>query len=151
MKTAKLKKRTAGGKKLRAKYSRFRPQIRSRHGTHSILRVRGALPLMPFRSVIRFGSSTELNDTVQKGGQRVEINSIQAIANSSNKRRMKNCFKTANVRTAVWYLYQNGQLHDQINEQIVDLENLEFPIIAKQIYGSRGKGNTKLLLKKLVR
>jgi len=138
----KMKKRSATGQKARKKYTRFYPQIRSRHPSHKVLR--RALPLMPFRSVIRFGSSTELPDTVQKGGRRVEINTVAAIANSSNKRKMKDCFKKGDVRTAVWYTYQGGELYDQINERTVALEDLVFPIIAKKIYGSRGKGNTKL-------
>jgi len=138
------KLRTATGSKLRKKYTRFRPQIRSRHPSHKILRVKGELPLLPFRAVIRFGSNTELGDTRQKGGRRIELNTVQAIANSSNKKRMKQCFKAGDVRTAIWYTYRNGNLYDEINERIVTLEELEFPIIAKKHFGSKNKGNIKL-------
>ncbi len=130
--------------KPRRNYTRFRPLILSRHPSHKVLRVRGALPLFKVRSVIRFGSSTEKSDTETNGGNRIEINTVAAISNSSSKLKMKQCFKEGDVRTAVWYTYKSGQLFDQINDKVVTLEELEFPIIAKQIYGSRGNGNTKL-------
>ena len=55
----------------------FIPQIRSRHPSHSILR--GTFPRMNVRSVIRFGSETEIND----GKKRIEINSVEGVI--SNK------------------------------------------------------------------
>ena len=128
--------------KFRKKYTRFVPMIRSRHPSHSVLR--RSLPLFPFRSVIRFGSQTEIKDTRQKGGSRVEINTIEAINNSSNKKTMKDCFKKSNIRTAVWYTFRNGKFYDEINEITVIMKELVFPIIAKRLYGSRGKGNTKI-------
>lgn len=134
--------KTVAKKKLRRKYTNFYPQIRSRHPSHKVLRK--ALPLFPFKSVVRFGSNTELADTKQNGGRRVEVNTVDAIANSSNKRRMKTCFKVGNVRTALWYTYKAGQLYDEINETNISIEDLEFPIIAKTNYGSRNNGNTKL-------
>jgi glutathione synthase/RimK-type ligase-like ATP-grasp enzyme len=131
-------------KKLRRKYTRFRPVILSRHPSHSVLRKLGVLPLFKFRSVVRFGSSTEVKDTIENGGKRIEINTIEAIKNSANKKRMKTCFKNSDVRTALWYTYRNADLYDEINETIIKMEDLPFPIIAKQIYGSRGNGNSKL-------
>ena len=128
--------------KIKKKFTRFIPQIRSRHPSHKVLR--RALPLMPFKSVIRFGSPSELPDTIANGGRRVEINTTTAIQNSSNKRKMKDCFKRHNVRTAIWYAFRNGGLYDVINERQMPQNELEFPIIAKKIFGSRGKGNTKL-------
>lgn len=121
----------------------FRPMIRSRHNTHSPLRTQ--LPLMPFRSVIRLGSTTELEDTMDKGGKRVEINSTEAIRNSSSKVRMKTCFVDKGVITApVFKLIRSG------NDVVVcdikgaktgqTLDKLRYPIIAKLIFGSRGVG-----------
>lgn len=127
---------------IRKKFTHFRPRIKSRHPSHKVLR--GQLPLFPFKSVIRFGSSTEVEDTVENGGRRVELNSTHAIKNSSNKRLMKECFKKHNVRTAVWYTFKNGNLYDEINNKTLTFEQLEFPIIAKRHFGSRGQGNTKI-------
>jgi|TARA_R110000822_G_scaffold152112_4_gene291296 glutathione synthase/RimK-type ligase-like ATP-grasp enzyme len=140
-----LKKRTPKGIKKRRKFTSFYPQILSRHPSHSCLRkVNKGLPLFKFRSVIRFGSNTTIRDTTNKGGNRVEINTIEAIANSSNKRLMKECFLRGDVRTALWYTYSGGTLLDKINNQTIQLDELIFPIIAKKIFGSRNKGNTKL-------
>lgn len=118
------------------KFTKFRPHIRSRHPSHNILR--GKLPFFPFRSVVRFGSPTEYTDN------RVEINTTEAIKNSSNKRRMKKCFTKGDVRTALWYTFKNGTLYDEINKINTVIEQLPFPIVAKKHFGSKNKGNTKI-------
>lgn len=112
------------------KVTYFRLQLKSRHPTHDPLRTQ--LPLLPFRSLLRLGSITEVTD----GKVRVELNSVQAIKNSSNKLLMKRCFKDAGVKTAQW--------SDGSKDPELDINNLEFPIIAKHIYGSRNRGNTLL-------
>jgi glutathione synthase/RimK-type ligase-like ATP-grasp enzyme len=117
---------------LNKKYTRFRPQIKSRHPSHSILRTN--LPLTPFKSVIRLGSTTEVYDTVAHGGKRIEINNVESIKISSNKKLMKQVFNTADVATADWWT--NGALDDWASER--------YPIVAKHIHGSRGEGNTIL-------
>ena len=60
-------------KKLINMYKKFRPVIKSRHPSHSKLRSRNGrlLSLLPFKSVIRFGSSKELDDTIINGGSRI--------------------------------------------------------------------------------
>jgi D-alanine-D-alanine ligase-like ATP-grasp enzyme len=95
--------------------------------------------------VVRFGSKTDLNDTITNGGNRIEINTINGIKNSANKRLMKECFNRANVKTADWWTYQNNIFHSFANE-ISDhnIEHLPYPIVAKHIFGSRGEGNYKL-------
>jgi D-alanine-D-alanine ligase-like ATP-grasp enzyme len=126
----------------------YRPRIRSRHPSHSPLRVRGVFPLYPFKSVIRFGSSKEYADSVSSGGDRVEINTVQAVKNSSSKKLMKDCFTNESVKTADWWLYDFNQsvfchtdkMGEEVNTQLVDLP---FPIISKSYFGSRNKGNTK--------
>ncbi len=111
--------------------TQFRPMILSRHPSHNCLRLGTKnLPLMSFKSVVRFGSTTELEDTVANGGRRIEINSIQSIRNSSNKLLMKQCFVTAGVKTAQWTSDPN------------EAPSFEFPIVAKAHFGSKGKGNT---------
>lgn len=123
------------------KYKNFRPRIRSRHPSHTPLREK-VLPLFPFRSVIRFGSSTEMTSAVSNGGDRIEINTTAAISNSSNKLLMKQCFKEHDVKTAIWVKGDKDtikNLSDYFDDGII-----KFPIIAKHIYGSKGKGNYKI-------
>jgi hypothetical protein len=63
----------------------FRPMIYSRHPSHNVLRSNTKnIRLLPYRSVIRFGSTTECPDTVAKGGNRIEINTIEAVKNSAS-------------------------------------------------------------------
>ena len=124
-------------------YTSFRPRIRSRHPSHKVLRhTENNLPYMPFRSRIRLGSTTEVNDRFPV----VELNSIEAIRNSSSKLRMKQCFTQAGVKTAQWFIYnqQTSEFTDVINEGNVQIEDMPFPIIAKKHFGSRNNGNTKL-------
>lgn len=111
------------------KYKLFRPLILSRHPSHSILRAKNqTLPLLPFRSVIRLGSSTENTDG------RIEINSVQAVKNSASKLLMKQKFTEAGVKTAKWLV---GHRFSEISQE------LKFPAVAKSHFGSRGIGNTK--------
>lgn len=125
----------------------FRPMIYSRHPSHDVLRSKNKnIKLLPFRSVVRFGSTTECPDTVAKGGSRIEINTIEAVKNSASKLLMKQKFTEAQVSTAKWCKY--GQINNfsengfgfTINNQTTD--QIEFPIVAKAHYGSKGKGNT---------
>lgn len=123
------------------KYNLFRPLVCSRHPSHSILRaVNKTLPLLPFRSVIRLGSSTESDG-------RLEINTTQAVKNSASKLLMKQKFTEAGVKTARWCKYsqinniaQEG-IGFTINNQTTDSFN--YPIVVKSHFGSRGVGNTK--------
>ena len=116
-------------------FTMFRPMILSRHPSHDILRLKHKkIQPLKYRSVVRFGSSTEVPDTVAKGGNRIEINTVDAIKISANKLLMKQKFTEAGVRTANW------RQHCPIE----GLTDLEFPIVAKAHYGSKGKGNTLL-------
>ena len=126
------------------KYKLFRPLILSRHPSHSILRAKNqTLPLLPFRSVIRLGSSTESDG-------RLEINTTEAVKNSASKLLMKQKFTEAGVKTANWYtfsnylFYPNGDLTLGGTDQTRGIETIEYPIVAKSLFGSRGIGNTKI-------
>ncbi len=112
---------------IKKKRTLFRPQLRSPHPTHEVLRTE--LQLKPYRSIIRMGSTTELGDETSKGGNRVEINPANAIKNSADKRRMKECFSNNNVKTADW----------RKGAQAKELQ--DFPLIVKNRWGSRGTGN----------
>lgn len=131
---------------LKVKTKGFRPMIRSRHPSHSILRGDIGIKL-PFRSVVRLGSTTSLPDDVTNGGRRVECNTVQAVKNSANKRLMKDRFTAAGVKTADWFIHDNGNWFNfsiTSGDNRVNVIDLPYPIIAKQIYGSRGNGNYKL-------
>jgi len=144
------------------KFKYFRPLILTRHPTHSPLRAKERLlPVFPFRSVIRFGSLTEVEDSVTRGGNRIELNTVAAIKNSANKLLMKQCFTNNNVKTADWWnkICDNDHgdffLRNDINTDwdVADKticqdepssKPIPFPIVAKHIFGSRNNGNFKL-------
>lgn len=114
--------------------SGFRPQVRSRHPSHDALR--GALPRFRFRSVIRFGSTTEVDDAL------IQINTVAAVENSASKLRMKRCFQNGQVKTAAWI---EGQRVRSINDlRGIRGDNGKAAIVAKSNFGSRGEGNTLL-------
>lgn len=122
----------------------FRMRIRSRHPSHNVLRI--GVPKLGFRSLLRLGSTTEVeNDNAHI----VEINSVEGIRNSSDKKRMKDCFMQAEVRTAEWYII-NGQgqfikkAANENGDKVISKDQLPYPIIAKHRRGSRGSGNYKL-------
>lgn len=121
----------------------FRPMILSRHPSHDILRLKHRhIQALPYRSVIRFGSSTEVNDSIAKGGNRIEINTVASIKISANKLLMKQKFEEAGVKTAQWVTGNN--ITDILNNLANKTEDgkVPFPIVAKAHYGSKGKGNT---------
>lgn len=133
--------KTAVKPAVKAKYTMFRPKVRSRHPSHSPLRT--MLPKLPFRSVVRLGSTTVENDVVALGGRRIECNTVQGVKNSASKLLMKQCFTRAGIKTADWWTaLPNG--HFQYSNGTIAPANLPYPIIAKSHHGSRGEGNTKL-------
>ena len=123
---------------------KYRPMIRSRHPSHNKLRYE--IERLPFRSVIRFGSLTDLTDQSSLDGKRIELNSKEAIRNSSSKFRMKECFSAGGVNTAQWYMFNGSKFQDRSIEsesEDFDLDpmDLKYPIVAKHFFGSRGTGN----------
>lgn len=125
----------------------FFVQIRSRHPSHDIIRDTIKLP---FRSVARFGSTTRLTDPHTKNGTRVECNSVEAVTRSADKREMKTAFTQNNVVTADWYTFvgtsfqQATAAEDGIVFKPIAQSAMEYPIVAKARFGSRGTGNTLL-------
>lgn len=106
--------------------------IRSRHNTHSPLR---RTTRLPFRSIVRLGSSTSTEEVYNNIARRVnladvvECNTVQAVKTSSNKLLMKQAFDRAGVKTAIW---------DTAIPTNADL----YPVVSKHIFGSRGTGNS---------
>lgn len=133
--TARVAPKKAAQTVRRNTITRFRPIVFSRHPSHRPLRTQ--LPLLPFKSCIRLGSTTVKDDTRSLGGNRVECNTITGVKNSSSKLLMKRCFTRANVKTAIWLEGANASV-----SQII--ERLGLPVISKSLYGSRGEGNTKI-------
>ncbi len=136
LKPAKVKTSSPLKKLKRAALTFFRPSVFSRHPSHAPLRK--LLKLLPFRAVIRFGSTTNSKHKVQ-------CNSVESIKNSADKLLMKRCFNLANVRTAAaWTM---GLVNDVVQFIAINtgLENyhqstIPYPIIIKHRRGSRGKG-----------
>jgi len=130
------------------KQNSYRPMVFSRHPTHNILRRNNkTLPLLPFRSVVRLGSTTDIEDSITNGGRRIECNTIQAVKNSSNKLLMKQCFTEADIFTANWWTTIDSEhfyiyAPNSTTEGMLNKGDLEYPIVAKQIFGSRNNGNT---------
>ncbi len=118
-------------KALRRAPTSFLLNVRSRHPSHSPLKKMGIK--LPFRSVVRFGS-TWAGD----GRPRVEINSANAVRTSADKQLMKAAFTQANVKTAMW-LPTNQVTTPQSRQNWIN--QVGFPIVAKHIHGSRGTGN----------
>lgn len=114
-------------KALKKKYTLFRTRVFSRHPSHSPLRK--LLALLPFKSVVRFGSTTT-------SVGRIECNTVKAVKTSASKKLMKIAFEKAGVITAQW---AGGWPEAKNTEH--DFSNLKFPIVAKHIFGSRGTGN----------
>lgn len=122
---------------VKKKLTSFRPLVLTRHPSHNPLR-RG-LQLLPFRSVVRLGSTTIPNK------QRVECNTANGIKNSASKLLMKQCFTSSGIKTAKWWTYRSGEFIRQIGAKVgMNINELPYPIIAKSLHGSRGVGNHKL-------
>lgn len=126
---------------MKKAFTRFTPRIRTRHPSHQPLRD-GVLEKLPFRSVVRLGSTTSLEEIAQ-GRTMVELNTVEAIKISSNKLLMKQAFDRAESRTAPWNEAQHlGIINEtglSFNEGI---DELTYPVVAKAKFGSKGKGNT---------
>lgn len=119
--------------KMSKKFTRFRPRVRSKHPSYDVLR--GNLPLFPFRSVVRFGSTTELGNEESLGGNRIEVNSADSIRNSSSKFKMKELFVKAGVKTPKYVKYTSGLTYNSLCEKL-DTDT----IVAKTCFGARGEG-----------
>ena len=122
-----------------------RKRVLSKHPSHKVFRK--ALPVIKgLKYVVRLGSTTELPDVKSKGGDRIEINTVESIKNSMDKLKMKKCFNQANAKTAQWWYSKDGNifLENANDNNKVNKENLPFPIIAKHRFGSRGTGNYML-------
>src|SRR5699024_3762831 len=89
-----------------------------------------------------------MRDTVSNGRDRIEVNTIEAIRNSSNKFKMKCLFTEDSVETADWWRFDRSAdsfktLHSEEGLVLLNIEELPYPIVSKNIFGSRNTGNIK--------
>lgn len=140
--TIKTKKPISSKSKVKKVFTHWRIRIRSRHPSHDVLR--NNLKRLPFESVVRLGSTTEKVET--RTGLLIECNTVEAIKNSASKLRMKTCFQKANVKTCEWWLTDGKTFYNPVNkDKTISIAEFEtFPIVAKNFFGSRGRGNYKL-------
>lgn len=126
---------------MKKNFTKFTPRIRSRHPSHSGLRT-ASLEKLPFRSVVRLGSTTPLSEIPNSSGM-LELNTVEAIKISSNKLLMKQAFTRAGSNTAPWC--ESNQITSVESDGIhtnTESNLIPFPIVAKAKFGSKGKGNT---------
>lgn len=106
--------------------------IRSRHPSCNALRKQIRVP---YKAVYRHGSTT------QSRYDR-EINSIESVQKAASKLLMKQAFDEGSVKHVRW-----GKLSEAVIEKdwikVGDVK-LQFPVVVKNIFGSRGKGNYKI-------
>jgi hypothetical protein len=124
---------TTSKKAVKKALTRFTPQIRSKQPSYNM--IRGKLEYLPFKSVVRFGSTTEMGDEVRLGGRRVELNVPQAIRNSASKFLMKELFVQNNIKTPTYIKYNSELTYSQIIERLG-----KDVFVAKLNMGSRGEG-----------
>lgn len=105
------------------------------------------------RVVLRLGSTTPIEKvfpkSIKKGLEVQEINTVDAIKSSRSKLLMKECFAKDKVPQAEWWLPEYEQLEiifwpNNIEENPVTVSKLPYPILAKRIFGFKGRGMIKL-------
>lgn len=109
-------------------------KIRSKHPSHEPLRK--IIPATK-KVVLRLGSTTPMPEGF------IEINHKDVARISGNKKKMKQAFTEAGVKTALWI---DPTTCTAVSGTTVFQEcvKLGFPIVAKQLFGAQGKGNTLL-------
>ena len=122
---------------------KYFPRVRSKnHSLNSLRRVNKGLPSLAVKSVIRFGSITPTKEVFPKGSKVpiVEINTVEAVKNSSSKLKMKDLFDEAKVSHPPWYTFSTEGFLAQSAKKEVAFKDLPYPMILKQIFGSKGRG-----------
>lgn len=99
---------------------------------------------LSFPTIVRFGSTTVLDDVRSNGGRRVELNTVEGIKNTSNKEKMKQLFIGVDIPTSNLYIChrnaENIQLYTKEGYKAVELKNLKFPLVAKRKYHQKSIG-----------
>ena len=103
-----------------------------------------------FRAAVRFGSTTPTKDIWPEahamGRTVVEVNTVNAIENSRSKLLMKDCFLRAGVPQSRWFLQTDNseELIEAKDKSIIKASALPYPILAKKVFGFKGKGMVKI-------
>jgi glutathione synthase/RimK-type ligase-like ATP-grasp enzyme len=105
--------------------------VLSRHPSHEGLRDL----LINWRVRVRLGSTTE----IQSKYEFIEINTIEAITNSSSKIKMRRCFSENGIPCADGIVPQNEQELVEFTNQFKDKQSVKY--VTKSEFGSRGEGN----------
>lgn len=128
--------------KVVKKPTHFYLRILSRHP--SIKPLRDSVLIKGFKAVYRHGSTTD-------GKFEYEINSVESIKTSADKKLMKEAFDKAEVRHAPWISLTKSASDKQLWDKF--LSNLGFGkekdswLIVKNRWGSRGTGNSLIRTK----
>lgn len=112
-------------------FTKFIPKVRSSQGINGSHYKLMSGKLYPFRSIVRFGSVSRVPDL----HRRVEVNTVEAIRNASNKMRMKEIFTANNIKSTKWMVATASSTLPT---------GWKFPIVAKLCYRSGGKGMVKI-------
>lgn len=115
----------------------FKLAIFSRHPSHNALRKERIM--LPISTSVRFGSTT-----IGERKYKLQLNKPDAVRISANKLLMKRKFTEVGVKTADWWMYQGGNFLAADAKNHMTFDTLPYPIIAKNVFGSRGRGNYKL-------
>lgn len=115
---------------------KYRIKVRSRHPSHNIFRTN--LPKLPFTCVVRFGSTTPVENCS------IEINKVHVARISGNKKEMKKIFDSVNASTAPWGIIKSISqilVNDTFYTPSELFQLFKERVILKHIHGSRGRGN----------
>jgi D-alanine-D-alanine ligase-like ATP-grasp enzyme len=121
---------------------KYYPRIRSKnHSLDALRRANRGLSALPVTSVVRFGSVTPTQEVFKKPTKIpiVEINTVEAVRVSSNKLRMKEAFKKAEIFQPEWFTFTSAGVINQ-DDAKVDKANLPYPLVMKRIFGSKAIG-----------
>lgn len=83
------------------------------------------------RAIVRLGSLTPTSKAFPTTRDVVEINTVEAIQNSRDKLRMKECFSKLKVPQAEWWSSYQALAQDK---------KIPYPIVVKRICGFQGHG-----------
>ncbi len=127
----------------------FKPQIRTKNHSANDLRSRGAgIGEFSMRSIVRFGSRTTTAEAFPMWHDKrpiVEINTPEAIENSRNKLRMKDCFLEREIPQSDWFIWKESDVFiNKQTEEEISIEDLlntvPSGIVMKKVCGFKGHG-----------
>lgn len=132
--------------KIMKKKATLAPRLLSRQPSHNALRQALKANKYTENVLVRLGSTTILTNPEQ---YTVTVNSIQAIKNSSDKRKSKELFMQHNVPTADWWIYENNRFINKKTNQSTTIESfkkqdsnlLNFKLVAKLRWSSQNRNN----------